>query len=58
MLKDECQVNNIKLCTECISCRVKKGKVHCRNEYFGSTEPIKAIVFVPQDFDCYQFEEA
>jgi len=45
------------LCIECVNCKTKNGLVYCKKKYF-SEKSKKSLIYVPIDFDCYEWEEA
>lgn len=51
---------NIPLCTKCLYCILKNGKiqkVYCKKGYFKPVELKKALTFTPFDWDCFEYNE-
>jgi hypothetical protein len=48
---------NIHLCLNCVNCKERKNKVYCSKDYFKDIDKSKVTTYIPQDFDCYEFEE-
>jgi hypothetical protein len=44
------------LCKNCFNCKIKGNKVYCK---FGLFEEKKdtVLLYIPQDFDCPEYEE-
>ena len=45
------------LCMECINCKTKNGMVYCIENFFSEKNK-KSLIYMPTDFDCYDWEEA
>jgi len=45
------------LCIECVNCKTKNGYVYCKEGYFKEKNK-KSLVYMPIDFDCYEWEES
>lgn len=48
--------NTLKLCKDCCNCKTKNGKVFCKEGNFAENSD-KSIIYIPFDFDCYEWEE-
>ena len=46
-----------RLCIECYHCKIKRDDIYCKFGAWKEKLP-KIITYVPQDFDCPEFEEA
>lgn len=49
-------IEQIKLCKDCVNFIVEDDKVSCDYEYFENDDVYKALIYVPEQFDCEQFE--
>jgi hypothetical protein len=49
--------NNQKLCVECFNCKIKGDTIFCKIGVWSEKRP-KIITYVPQEFDCPEYEEA
>lgn len=50
-------MKQIKLCKECINFIVEDDdKVSCDYEYFEYDDIYKALIYVPEQFDCDKYE--
>jgi hypothetical protein len=45
------------LCIECINCKTRNGLVYCKEGHFIEKKN-KSLIYMPIDFDCYEWEEA
>ena len=56
-LNTENTSDNQKLCVDCFNCRTKNDDIYCRFGIWKEKKP-KIITYIPQDFDCPEYEEA
>lgn len=49
--------DNQKLCVDCFHCRTKGDSIFCRFGLWKEKRP-KIITYIPQDFECPEYEEA
>ena len=47
-----------KLCRNCYNCKRTKGKVHCKEGFFKDKNEKDIKTLIPEEFECFYFEEA
>ena len=49
-------MDNEKLCVNCLGCRIKNEVVFCSGGKFIDKTLDEIMLYVPEDFDCEDFE--
>ncbi len=49
--------SNFQLCIRCFNCKLKDNEIYCKFECFREKKTSRPITYVPQDFDCPEYEE-
>lgn len=46
-----------KLCKNCHNCKLKKGKVYCKEGFFEDKTEDDIKTLIPEDFECFYYTE-
>lgn len=49
-------MKDIRLCKECVNFIEEDDKASCDYEYFENEDIYKALIFIPEQFDCDRYE--
>ena len=48
----------IRLCVDCFNCKTKNGSVYCKIGVWKEDDNEKSILYIPEQFNCKEWEEA